>query len=133
MSLRCYRCGESLERLSLPLARLDACPACSVDLHVCRMCVYYQPTAPDGCTEEDADVVTEKARANFCDYFRPSPDAFDGTLLTGDRRARADLAALFGDEPETGGDADPGGDTAGSEDGAAADDPMGEANALFRR
>jgi hypothetical protein len=96
MDLQCYRCGRGLAELTLPLARLDACPDCTVDLHVCRMCRHYLPAAPDACTEEDADAVLEKTRANFCEFFLPNPQAFDGELLDGERRARDQLATLFG-------------------------------------
>ena len=98
MSLSCYRCGESLEHLSLPIARLDLCPACGVELHVCRMCRHYAPSAPTGCDEEDAIEVHEKARANFCDYFEPSAEAFDGREQAAEEKAREALAALFEDE-----------------------------------
>jgi hypothetical protein len=105
--LRCYRCGESLEALSLPLSRLDLCPGCGVELHVCRMCVNYAPSAPDACLEEDAPEFRTKTAANFCDYFRPSPEAFDGSEKRAEDQARTQLDALFGsdasDAPETSG------------------------------
>jgi len=94
--LRCYRCGGSLAALSLPLARLDQCPDCSVDLHVCRMCRHYAPMKPDACDEEDAIVVGNKTAANFCDYFTPDPGAFDGRAQRADDEARRRLADLFG-------------------------------------
>ncbi len=120
--LRCYRCGAGLARLTLPLSRLDNCPACQVDLHVCRMCRHYAPTAPDGCTEDDAETVNEKARANFCDYFRPDPNAFDGSLRAADDQARDQLAALFGEGPDAESGGKPAGDaaTAGDADAAQA-------------
>ena len=96
-ALSCYRCGCSLEALSLPLARLDLCPACGVELHVCRMCRQYAPTAPDACLEEDAPEVRTKTAANFCDYFDPDPDAFDGRERHAEARARSQLDALFGE------------------------------------
>lgn len=96
MSLRCYRCGESLAALSLPLSRLDLCPACEVSLHCCRMCVHYAPQRPTGCDEDDAVEVRDKAHANFCDYFKPSPDAFSGAELAAEQAAKAELDALFG-------------------------------------
>lgn len=102
MSPRCYRCGDSLQRLTLPLARLDVCPACGVELHVCRMCRHYAPAAPTGCDEDDALEVHEKARANFCDYFTPSADAFDGREKAADAKARDALAALFDSEQPPG-------------------------------
>ena len=49
--LICYRCGASLESLSLPLSRQDECPSCTVYVHVCRMCKYYDPQVPKQCRE----------------------------------------------------------------------------------
>ena len=97
-SIACYRCGESLASLSLPLSRQDQCPACSADLHVCKMCVHFDRHVPRQCREDGAEDVTEKERTNFCDWFKPSETAFDPA-----RKAEADaaedaLAALFGDD-----------------------------------
>ncbi|HEU4618601.1 MAG TPA: hypothetical protein VFV10_11190 [Gammaproteobacteria bacterium] len=95
--LHCYRCGGSLERLTLPLSRLDECPSCGVQLHVCRMCVHYAPSKPKQCDEDDALEVRDKRTPNFCDYFTPSAQAFSGGEAAADRDARERLAALFGD------------------------------------
>ena len=38
--------------------------------------MYYDPLVPEACTEDDALEVKEKARANFCDYFKPTGDAY---------------------------------------------------------
>jgi hypothetical protein len=95
MELSCYRCGASLAALSLPLSRLDECPECRVQLHVCRMCLNYDPRKRSGCSEEDAPEVRDKKSANFCDYFKPSPSAFDGADLEREREARSTLDALF--------------------------------------
>ena len=102
--LRCYRCGASLASLSLPLARLDLCPACGVELHVCRMCTHYAPSKPDACDEEDAVPVHNKATANFCDWFSLNYSAFDGREQQAESEARRKLGALFGAK-ETGGNA----------------------------
>ena len=101
--LRCYRCGASLAALSLPLARLDLCPSCGVELHVCRMCSHYAPTKPDACDEEDAIAVHNKTTANFCDWFAPDPAAFDGREQQAENEARRKLSALFGSAGESAG------------------------------
>jgi predicted RNA-binding Zn-ribbon protein involved in translation (DUF1610 family) len=106
-TLRCYRCGGTLEALSLPLARLDLCPDCGVELHVCRMCRHYAPSAPDACDEDDAPEVRNKTVANFCDYFAPVAGAFDGTEHRAEDKARAALDALFGNEAARSPDAAP--------------------------
>jgi hypothetical protein len=98
-ALQCYRCGASLAELPLPLGRLDECPSCAVYVHCCRMCVFYDPRVPKKCREDDAEEVREKERANFCDYFKPSLDAFDGKLAAAQDKAKEGLAELFGQEP----------------------------------
>lgn len=126
-TLRCYRCGADLSRLTLPLSRMDLCPECSVELHVCRMCACFSPGAAHGCTEDDAEEVHEKARANFCDYFKPSPDAYDGSMDRAEEQARDDLAALFGEAKQTTGDSN---EPDANDEARAA---LERANALFDR
>jgi hypothetical protein len=93
----CYRCGATLAELGLPLGRLDECPACEVQVHVCRMCTRYDPLVLKQCREEDAEEVRDKARANFCDYFKPSAAAHDPSFVAADNQARGQLADLFGE------------------------------------
>lgn len=97
MSLVCYRCGASLSKLTLPLSRRDQCPSCSVDLHVCRMCACYDAHVPKACTEDDALEVSDKSSANFCDWFKPSANAFTPHEIEAERAAQTELAALFGE------------------------------------
>ena len=121
-ALRCYRCGRSLAKLTLPITRRDQCPDCHVDLHVCLMCKFYAPQVPDQCTEEDAADVREKAQANFCDFFVPSEAAFAPGRMTAQQRAQAELATLFGGAATE----------SSAQDAAAPDDAHGAAEALFK-
>ena len=94
--LRCYRCGESLAKLTLPLARVDECPKCIVHLHVCRMCERYAPRKPKGCSEDDAIEVRDKKAANFCDYFKPKRARVRlGRAARAEEAARSQLDSLF--------------------------------------
>jgi hypothetical protein len=129
--LHCYRCGQSLEALSLPLSRMDLCPGCGVELHVCRMCRHYAPSAPDGCDEEDAPEVRNKTIANFCDYFDPDPDAFRGGGRQADEKARAELEALFGGA--SGGKSGAESGPAQGSKSRAEDDPLRQAEDLFKK
>lgn len=95
--IACYRCGASLEALSLPLSRRDQCPDCSADLHVCSLCVHFDRSVPRQCREDGAEDVTEKERANFCDWFKPSSSAFDPHRKSESDAAQSALADLFGD------------------------------------
>jgi len=95
--LSCYRCGASLAELTPPLSRQDECPSCSVYLHVCRMCDFFDAHVPKQCREDDAEEVTEKERPNFCDWFEPGIIAFDAKRAGAATKARDGLAALFGE------------------------------------
>jgi hypothetical protein len=94
--LICWRCAASLAALSLPLRRLEECPACRAELHVCRMCVQYDPRITRKCREENAEEVKGKDQANFCDYFKPRAGAFDSAQAAAEQQAQGQLAALFG-------------------------------------
>ncbi len=96
--LHCYRCGASLDALSLPLSRQDLCPDCGHYLHVCRMCRSWDPQVARQCREDDADEVMDKEKANFCDWFVPSPGRFDDAAAGDRARAERKLAALFGSD-----------------------------------
>ena len=96
-NVACYRCGASLAHLSLPLSRQDECPQCRNYLHVCKMCVHFDPSVPKQCREDDAEEVFEKERLNFCDWYSASETAFDPKKRSEEEQARAELDTLFGD------------------------------------
>jgi hypothetical protein len=96
--LVCWRCGASLASLSLPLGRLDECLDCANHLHVCRMCVFYDPAVTKSCREDDAEEVRDKQAANFCDFFKPRAGAFDAATANADQAARSQAEALFGSD-----------------------------------
>ena len=94
-NIACFRCGASLSRLSLPLMRQDQCPECSVELHVCKMCLHFDSAVPSQCREDDAEDVKEKELANFCEWFTPSETAFDPSEKSEADQAAEALEAMF--------------------------------------
>ena len=60
-------------------ARENVCPKCHKATHCCKNCRFYSPGKHNDCDEPVAERVTDKDRANFCDYFEPSEKA-GGTL-----------------------------------------------------
>jgi hypothetical protein len=70
-TLNCWRCGAAVVEEPLPLSRAAECRACRAELHVCRMCEFYAPGRANDCREPVAEPVSDKARANFCGWFRP--------------------------------------------------------------
>jgi hypothetical protein len=67
----CHRCGGEIA-LSGKVSRLDSCTKCDSDLHVCLNCNFFDPFAPNQCREPQAELVRDKEKANFCDYFTPN-------------------------------------------------------------
>ena len=101
--LACWNCGGALESIPVPVSRLAYCSHCRADLHVCRMCKEFDAKLADQCRAELDDVPHEKQRANFCDYFTPSPNAYVVADDSEARAARAELNALFGEQGEDAG------------------------------
>lgn len=94
--LVCWKCGASLDEVPMPLSRLAECLSCRAELHVCRMCRFYDVSLAQDCAEPIAEEVKEKGRANFCEYFEPRPDAFESPPAGGGDASTAALDALFG-------------------------------------
>jgi hypothetical protein len=100
MALVCWKCGASLEELSLPLTRLDECRQCHAELHVCKLCEWYSTAVAKHCRETIAEEVKDKERANFCDYYKPKQDAYSAVSLDAASKAKADLEAMFAGGPK---------------------------------
>jgi hypothetical protein len=89
----CHACNKEIAG-ELKVGRRDACPSCGADLRCCLNCLFYDPAVSKQCRETVAELMREKAKANFCDYFVfvegriASPDA-------GGSQARKALDDLF--------------------------------------
>jgi hypothetical protein len=70
IKLNCHSCGKELEYVDRVGLR-EECPHCHADVHSCRNCHFYDPKVYNECRETSAEVVREKDRANYCDYFQP--------------------------------------------------------------
>ncbi len=77
----CFTCKKELS-LGREIGRRDECPHCHADLHCCLTCRFYDRSAPKQCREPQAELVREKEKANFCDFF-----------VVAEREARAGDAA----------------------------------------
>lgn len=94
-SLTCWKCGEQLQEVILPMSRREECSCCGADQHVCKMCTEFDGFR--GCNEPRAEDVSDREKANFCDFFRPSGKQFNKTSNQKEQQAKAKLAALFGE------------------------------------
>ena len=105
--LQCWKCGAPLTDVPLPLGRYSECLACRSELHVCRMCRFYDPAVANACREPVAEPVKDKDRGNFCGYFEPRPGAYHAPDVAAGDRARSAADALFDGAPADETDADP--------------------------
>lgn len=88
----CFSCGQALN-LATEVSRREECSNCRADVHVCKNCIFYDRSSYNECRESQADVVREKDRANFCDYFQLSDKKVNSGPSKDDLRAQAE--ALF--------------------------------------
>lgn len=94
-TLNCWRCGAEVIDEPLPLSRTAECRQCRAELHVCRMCEFYDTSKAKDCREPVAEPVADKTRANFCGWFRPRA-GLAGTADDAAAEARRRLDDLFG-------------------------------------
>ena len=92
--MRCNSCNHELvlaaaERVGFR----DTCERCSADLHTCLQCAFHDSAAYNECREPNAERVSDRERANRCDYFSPGGS---GSAGSGAReKALGNLDALF--------------------------------------
>ncbi len=72
--MRCHGCGREVA-LEGRVQRQDTCPGCGRPLHACRNCSLFDPRASNQCREPQAEWVSDRAAANFCEWFRPGTGA----------------------------------------------------------
>lgn len=92
MEIYCFSCKKP-NSYQTKVGFRDECLHCRSDLHVCKNCDFYDPKAYNECREPSADVVKEKDRANFCDYFKPRAGALSVDEQKNKLKSAAD--ALF--------------------------------------
>ncbi len=90
--LKCFSCGQSVDYVDKVGFRAD-CMHCHADVHVCRNCHFYDPKVYNECREPAAEVVREKDRANYCEFFQPSGRDVQGVNTVDELMSAAE--ALF--------------------------------------
>jgi len=96
MAYQCQFCGAAVT-LAEPIPRESSCESCRRDYHSCRQCRHYDTSRHNQCRETEADMVEDKERRNFCEFFAFNPAPFRAAA-TGSREAdaRSKLDSLFG-------------------------------------
>ena len=92
----CHFCGTKLD-VHLEVHRATTCGSCGKDLKICLNCRFYSKEAHNDCLESSAELVRDKDRSNFCDYFQ-FRDSADKSPAGANERARKDFMNLFGDD-----------------------------------
>lgn len=94
MAYICFSCKKDLNLVDKKVGYREECVHCGADVHVCKNCEFYDLKAYNECRESSADRITEKERANYCDYF--SLRSGDGGGGKSDKdKLRAAAEALF--------------------------------------
>ena len=86
----CWYCGSPVLEPD-PIGRNLRCAACEKDVRSCRNCRFFLSGARGDCSETSAEPVTEKERANFCDWFSLDPQYRGKT--TGQKKAMEKASA----------------------------------------
>ncbi len=69
----CHNCNQEIEiAFSNFPGRHDDCLKCGADLRCCANCGFYDRSAANECKEIISEKISEKSKANYCDYFTPS-------------------------------------------------------------
>src|SRR5262245_5917085 len=101
-SRQCQFCGAAVT-LADPIPRDSSCESCQRDYRSCRQCRHYDPSRHNQCRQTAAEMVEDKERRNFCEFFdfRPAPYRPGGRDAGREAQARAKLEGLFGGKPTT--------------------------------
>lgn len=104
MATWCQGCGTELDYASGDVVgRTASCAKCRADLHACVQCTHYDVKAYNQCREPQAERVDDRAKANFCEYFRlrTARPGVPQAAVAQDRagKARAKLDSLFTKKP----------------------------------
>jgi hypothetical protein len=90
----CHKCKGELV-FEVKMQRADTCSHCTVDLHCCKNCEYWDASAHNQCKEHIAEYIPEREAANRCTFFTFR----SGVLEDNSARiasSKAKLDALFG-------------------------------------
>lgn len=94
----CHFCGREIQ-VGSRADRSASCPHCRADLRCCRNCRFHDPGYNNQCQEPQAEWVSEKDKADFCEFFQFREAAGGAAPAARDSaRARSAFDALFGDD-----------------------------------
>lgn len=68
MLTRCSNCAAEI-RITGQIQVTDKCNNCSTDLHTCRNCLHFDPSARNECVKPIEVRVANKSENNICPFF----------------------------------------------------------------
>ena len=91
----CYFCGSALAD-DIRVYRSSTCPSCAKDLKICNNCRFYRKGAHWDCLESIPELVADKDRANFCEFFQIKDSKAPSPAPDRQKKAKEDFQKLFG-------------------------------------
>ncbi len=92
----CHFCQTDLSQI-LPergaIPRYASCPKCHRDVKVCLNCRHFDRASYNECRETSAPRVTDKEKANHCDFFQPGSG--NQSHKNEDKKVQKDFNQLF--------------------------------------
>lgn len=90
--VKCAMCGA---KASPNIALESSCPKCKADLHTCRQCTYFDPSARFECSKTITARIVNKTARNTCEIFATRTIVERETSSGGPKDARQAFANLF--------------------------------------
>lgn len=91
-SVKCSSCGA---KASHSISLLSSCENCKADLHTCRQCTYFDPSARFECSKPITVKIVNKNKRNECELFAPRTIVERETSSGPPKDARQAFAKLF--------------------------------------
>lgn len=95
--VKCANCGTVVSTRLSEITPSSQCPKCSADLHSCKNCAYFDPSARFECSQPIQVRVSPKDRRADCEFFeiRSSVEKITTSSQTNPAEARSAFENLF--------------------------------------
>lgn len=92
--MQCYSCQNEIQLKGTP-RRTEVCPQCQAYLHCCWNCRFFNAGKHNQCSEPQAEYQSDKAAANFCEYWEARTDSSSRDPESAQKKARDSFDQLF--------------------------------------
>lgn len=91
-TVKCSSCGA---KVATSIGAESTCPTCKAELHTCRQCTYFDPSARFECSKSITAKIVNKNARNACELFTPRTVVERQTSSGAPNDARAAFNKLF--------------------------------------